>query len=568
MTSATGSLARAVHLWLLALAVALVMGFRAWASWRAVVPQVYADEAAYLAMGRLLGGGARWNLGHAATYGPGYSALLAPWFALDLDPPQVYRLAIWTNTVLAGCTVVAYEAVAARITPLRRPWTIAVAALAASLPALVLTANMAWSDNLTPLCFALSLLSMLRFLEQRDQGRGLVLALVVVGGTAAHDRFLPLAVVVLATMGWVAWRDHGARSSASTSAAVLVAGVIATRLVSSEIYDRLYQPGGRVDRLGEVDRVLRLGPGLLSVLGQSWYLLVTTAGLAGLGVVALAREWQRSSSHGAPPRGRPVVGDDRLPLVATSLLLGVAFATSVVFMTDRDTGHHLVYGRYNDAIAGVLVILGLGWLLTERSARSRWVGALAVAMAMGASVATSSLARGDVLAGGYNPPTILGLMAIHRSGPREHLSITIVGLVLLALIAAPNVGRSWRRVTLVVVAVLAIVGGVRGVSYMRGRALPHPEVGAGPEEILGPGEVVAYPVDPGLAAAAFYGYPFYAPSLWLEPTDGSPWEEGAPLILASRHAEPIRAAGYRPVWLDPHSDAALWAAPERSGSSP
>ena len=53
---------------------------------RAVPSPVVADEPAYLAMARLLGGGERWDLGLASTYGPAYSVLLAPWFALGLSP--------------------------------------------------------------------------------------------------------------------------------------------------------------------------------------------------------------------------------------------------------------------------------------------------------------------------------------------------------------------------------------------------------------------------------------------------------------------------------------------------
>lgn len=550
-----GSTDRTPHLGLLVLGVAAVVGFRAWASWRAEVPQVYADEAAYLAMARLLGGGSPWNMGEASTYGPGYSLLIAPWFALDLDPPHLYRMAIWTNTVLAGCTVVTYEALAARVTPLRRPLTIAVAAAAASLPALVLTANLAWSDNLTPLCFALLVLTLLRFLECRTPGRGLVVAVAAVAAAVTHDRFLPVVVVLLATLALVAWNDRDGRGAALLSMGATMTGVAATRLLTGLIHDRLYEPGAAADRLGEVERLLRVGPGVLSFLGQSWYLLVSTAGVAGLGVVALAIAWRRSA------------GEDRLPVVATAALLAAAFVPSVVFMTDRQTGHHLVYGRYNDAIAGVLVIMGLGWLLTDRHLRSRLVGVCAVALTAGASAVILGVTRGDMLDGAYNPPTVLGLMPIDRTGPREVAFITVVSLVLLAFVTFPTFWRAARPAALGVAVGLTLLGGIRGVDYMRARAMPRPEVAAGLEEFLEPGAVVAYPSTSDLGNGTFFGYPFYAPSLWLERTAGNPWEEGASLILASNDSPEIRAAGYRQVWSDPHVGAALWVAPAepRSG---
>ena len=63
-----------------------------------------------------------------------------------------------------------------------------------------------------------------------------------------------------------------------------------------------------------------------------------------------------------PGEGRgPLAGGEIAVLVG---LVGVSFATSAGFMTDRPRPDHLVYGRYNDMFVALLVVLGLGAMVT------------------------------------------------------------------------------------------------------------------------------------------------------------------------------------------------------------
>src|SRR5690606_4147224 len=114
---------------------------------------------------RYLAGGPKWNLGESASYMPLYSVVIAPGEALGLAPDAVYRWAVLTNVVLAALTFLAVEALARRTTPLTGWASVTVAALATSLPALVLSTRFAWSDNLAPLLFAVIALTGLRLLD-------------------------------------------------------------------------------------------------------------------------------------------------------------------------------------------------------------------------------------------------------------------------------------------------------------------------------------------------------------------------------------------------------------------
>lgn len=225
-------------------AVAVVVGVRLWATQLAEFPYIVADETAYLSMGRLLGGGDGWNLGRAATYGPAYSLLIAPWTALGLSPDAQYRAAIYTNVAIAPGAFLLLEALVRRLTRLERPWSI-VAALAGTLtPSLAVLSGYAWSDSLAVFAFLLVVYACVRLVEDPHIDRAGAAALAAVFAYSVHGRFAPAAVVVLVLFGVLGWRLALRRLDALLAAAVLVAGVVAVSMVSGAIYGRLYEPGG------------------------------------------------------------------------------------------------------------------------------------------------------------------------------------------------------------------------------------------------------------------------------------------------------------------------------------
>lgn len=606
--------------WSVVAGTVAVVVLRAVLSTQARYPRVVADEAAYLAMARLLGGGERWNLGLASTYGPAYSALLAPWFALGLSPDAVYRAAIVTNIVLAGLTFLALEALARRIPGVTRPLSSGLALVAASLPALVATTNLAWSDDLAPLVFALLVLALLDLVARpRPLGAGLLVVVAVVG-YAVHGRFLPLAPVVLGVVVVLGLARRLRWPVVAAAGAGLVVGLAAVQLASQALYDRLYDPGQVTQGLNEADRIGRLGPLVMSTTGQLWYLLVTTAGVAGIGGLALmatsggqlrtawaasadddppaavAARWRRlldqvvgrrfdvdSPSDDSVTRGDDVVSEVIAPTraprptepsgppaplatAACVALVALALATSIVFMTDRPRGDHMVYGRYNDLFVGPLVLCGLAVLAVSRDrVRTAVLAGLAL-VAAGASAVVLWRYRQGLLSGGYLVYPVLGLVALDHEGPPALPGATVVAVVLgvgLAGLAVALPGRARPVAVVAVTAALCVVGSARAVDRIDPSGTGDPRGFALVAEVLGPGDRLAWVAsDPAFPIApGFYRDQLYTPDIPSVRLAGTPWEDGEPfLVTGATHPGPA-AAGYRLAWVDPGSALGLWVAP-------
>jgi hypothetical protein len=575
---------RRTHRGLLLLGALVAVIARVLVSRHAVAPEVVADETSYLSMARWLAGGDPWNLGRAATYGAGYSVLIAPIFRLFDDPDQIFRAIVLLNAALGGLLVLALEAVARRLTNLRRPWTIAAATLAACLPALVVTSNHAWSDNVTPLAFALLLVAGFRLVESPGVRSAAVLVVVQGAAYATHGRFAPLALVTLALLVVLAGTRRLDGRVAGGAGVALVVVMVAVKAANDRVYEAVYQAGGGVTQTTrELDRILDLVPLSISASGQFWYLVVTTAGLAGFAVVALLRAGWRSA---APIRARLSarfgdlgasttrgslddlgLGADRLQLLWFTALAALSFAVSSGFMTDRERPDQLVYGRYNDTIVGPLVLIGFATLTAlTASRRRRIVDAVVVALAAVATGGYVWTLRLDLLEQPFVPTTILGLLALDEDATQQLRVVTLIGLGVFALAAAaalvPRSARTGRVALAVLLAVAVPVGIGRSAERYatdRGARVTSTEA---LRDLLGPDDEVVFALGAGAGVQGFYRYPFYDEDLrFYDDRDAHPWDDGHELVMAPLASDGAAAAGYRVMWVDPNSPNALWVGP-------
>lgn len=561
--SAPGEMAfRRLHLTLVGALIVVVV--RVWASWSARVPQVVADETAYLAMSRFLAGGPAWNLGESAPYMPLYSLVIAPGEVLGLSPSAVYRWAVVTNVALAGTTFVVMEALARRTTRLQPPWTTVAAVLATSLPALVLSTRLAWSDNLAPLCFALIALAGLRLLEAPTPVRAAAFALTGIAGYAAHSRFVTVIGVMAVALAVLGVRRALDRRVAAAAVAAMVGGVVLMNAVIANMSSALNMSGREAS---EFSRLLELGDLAMSILGQAWYLTVTTAGIAAFGGFALARGmWSTWRARVAEPRpatpsdGNPMAGGELLLLVG---LIGISFATSAGFMTDRPRPDHLVYGRYNDMIVAPLVVLGLGALAGawnwRRAAIETGLGVAGVAL-------TAQLLWSEhleTLTGPFMPGTIMGLFALDPLATQRIRSIAVLAAGVIVLVAGlALVARVIDRPALLFGGIAALLGLslVRATTTFERYAQPDPSAVMAVSEMRPDGERIVCAMTAGCPLLNFYRYQFYLPDHPIDLTWDESWRE-ADVVLGGREgadAALLDDLGYELVWADPTSHGALW----------
>jgi hypothetical protein len=288
--------------------------------------------------------------------------------------------------------------------------------------------------------------------------------------------------------------------------------------------------------------------------------------LAGLGTVALVRAARRRHGPGPSPHPR----DARLVLVTAGALV----ALSVVFTADRWRPDHLVYGRYNDAVLGPLVLVGIGALVTAGSRRIVKDGTLVVIALVAAGVTLHLLRDEELRAGGAVRSMVLGLQAyVGEATAIRVLPVTVTAVLVSAVVIVTAVLAQSRGALLLVAVVLLAVG------YARTRPIVDRgmnswavagDVQRVRDTILPPGAAVGIHFVPdGEDPAASWSeqrlramlYQFYLPENPLYRDGDLPPDRPTPFVFAPLGDPALTAAGAEVVWRDPRVAVGLWIDP-------
>ncbi|MGH9272730.1 MAG: hypothetical protein ACRDZ2_15840, partial [Ilumatobacteraceae bacterium] len=356
-------------------------------------------------------------------------------------------------------------------------------------------------------------------------------------------------------------------------AAILVIGVLAMLAVarySAWLVDRIWEtPTTTNSAEGVAGRLSAPGPITLSLAGQVWYQLVATAGLAGVGAIAVGLAARRRRAGDLAPRPSPGVA--RIVLIASSALIVLA----VVFMSDRLRPDQIVYGRYNDAVVGPLVVVGVAALVTASQRFLAWSMAAVVAVLIG-TTAVVEIWRADALAEpGIVRAMVLGLAAFTGFDAIDVVAVArwaviVVVLVALGAIATRSIGRRWSFVAALVP--LLVVGFARTSHVVEGAmnswALPAASVDQLRQE-LPSGEAVRFRVVPNREdPAASWGdqrlrtmvYQFYLPTNAM--TEETPDAAVTAGWVFGPVGDPgLTDAGGEVRWRDPRYRIGLWLVP-------
>lgn len=576
---------------------ALVAVIRWWTSHRRELFHITPDEPGQLAIARFVGGMARWNMFDRSTWRPAYGTLIAPLHWMTDDPVVAFQLALVVNALLGGLACVLLCLLARRLTTLSGAGCVIAGVLVALAPAVLFSTNWTWSESLVVVTCLGALLAALRFYDAPALGQGLAVVLLATVGFAAHSRLLPLfglAVVLVVVV--VLQRRLPARMGAVVVGigAVALWGVVR---YSAWLVDRIWEtPTTTNSADGVVDRLTSPGPIAVSLAGQVWYQLVATAGLAGVGAIVLGaaalgrrRAEKQSPSvrveatglgHGGRRptgrRSRPSTGETRPPPAAARIVLvacGALIALAVVFMSDRLRPDQIVYGRYNDAVVGPLVVVGIGALVT--ASRRLVICSVGVVLAvLGIAAVLVEAARGDALAEpGTVRAMVLGLAAFTGFDAIDVSAISVVAALVIAVVAVAALvvrrRRRWWPVVAVLVPVLAVgyvrTGDVVDVT-LNSWAINDASIER-LRDALPSGQPVRFRVVPNSQdPTARWGdqrlrtmvYQFYLPTNAMT-EDGA---EVAPGYVFAPIGDPdLTAAGGEVRWRDPRFRIGLWLVP-------
>lgn len=404
----------------IAVIVAIVRGTY---SWGRVSFLLSPDEFAIGGMARYLSGTGSWNMFAASTWRPGMSTVLVPVAWLTDDPELFVRISLLVAAVIAGWSAMWLAAIGERVTELRG-LALGVAVVAVmSLPAALSATSYVWAEPLVTLTFLAGVHCTMRFSDTRS----LTFAAAAIGwsvlGYTTHGRMLPFVVVTVVVIVGQLLRSRRWLEALGAAAAGTF-GVVLSDAFANHVFAAVWEVEGSENTVGTViDRLTDPVEILDAVVGQTWYLLATTLGIAAFGLAALG---ERAL---APDTGR-----HRPARVLLALTLPM-FAVSIVFISGRVRADYFVYGRYNDAIAYPLLIAGVGWLFSG-DRRGAWRPVALVVGLTGAMGLMVHQLHAHQMKTGAVLPMIAGLQPIvPDSGSVPVLAATLLAVGLTAAIA-------------------------------------------------------------------------------------------------------------------------------------
>lgn len=519
-------------------------------------PVLVADEIGYLTNARVIAGGIAGQLEQAPFYRGGYSLLIAPLVELGASPTFTYHLVLALNAALAASVLPLLYLLLTRFAGVRPELAIWAAAGGALYPALTVLSQVAMSENALFPLVCLWLIAFGGLLTVRE-GRGDLAWAAALGAAtgalwAIHNRMFVAILLALAGMAWLTAKRRLRPAALVLGAAIVAVAFYGVHLLDDFLIDRNYA-GSAPDELSErMDEILRFGgmrTALANLIGQSWYLLAATFGLAAAAVADFASGRRRRGDE-AEERRLPILG---VLLALTVLLLLVSAAA----FPERTRPDMLIYGRYTEVVAPALIAFGLA-ALSRVSAWRRFAWPL---VGFGALTAVVVLIRAT--ADDPDPANRWNISALPfvtvQLGPAILIGAAVVALAGAWLLLRAADRAPWAPGVVAVALFLPVIAygawnpvrSSQRAAYPAGWTSPQAAAeGAGAEKI-------AYDLD-SYDAIGLYSLQWFLPNTEVTLFHGNREKPGTELVLADGAWPRRRGSSAQPLWREVGRDQVLW----------
>jgi len=407
------------------------------------------DQWGYIGSARFLAGDSHpYVLPSFPYFSYGYSIVLAPLVRVYRDPGELFTAIKVVNALLmASVLPLAYAF--SRVVLMASRSRAAVAALVAALvpPCLAHPSGILAENLVLPLTMA-TVLACWLFLTERPTWQRLLFGPAMVWLHVSHNRFaiaLPVFFVILL----VAWLSRLVTPRVTMANATLAVGllvlaqILRDRIVAARWVDGIETPQGPASDVLDLlqDRSL-LQAYLLEAVGQAWYLVVGTLGIAALGLWSVL-VLLRSRQEGPLPRGfRDPVCLTLGFLMASAL--GV-FMTSTYFFTRVENGSEgFIAGRHNESFVPMWVAAGVLVLLQANERRSRTLRPLVGAM-VGIVALSGVLLVGRNAADWRGDYSSLNVPAMVHYAPLDERLVPVAALLAVGTLALAALCTATRR---------------------------------------------------------------------------------------------------------------------------
>lgn len=528
-------------------------------------PVLVADEMGYLGNARALIGGIGAQLELAPFYRGGYSLLIAPLLKLSSDPGVEYHLVLVLNAALAAAVFPLLYVLLSRFAGVPTRVALWAALAGAVYPAITVLSQVAMSENVLFPLVCVWLICFAGLLSTHPARHGLPWAIALGATTGAlwavHNRMIVAVAVAVVGMAWLAYRRRLRPTALAAGVIVIALFVLGTHFLDSFVVDHNYGGSATDEFTSRMHQLLHLAglrTSLANLLGQTWYLLVATFGLAAVALdrCLRGRPRRREEAGPRPDRSRGIVA---VLMIFTGLLLLISASA----FPERTRPDMLIYGRYVEVVSPALVAFGIAALAARRHARRLAWPLVGFAVLTGAVMLIRATASDPETPSRWNVSALPFLTM--RLGAAVLLGAAVVavaGAVLMRLAS----GRGTRALGLAALGLfVAIVvystwnpvrSSQRGV-YPSGWSSPQQ-----PVEAAGGGPI-AYDLD-HYETTGLYAFQWFLPSSRIVFFHGDREAPGAPLVMSGRgYGREHPGSHAVAIWGAAGRDQALWRPRDR-----
>lgn len=515
-------------------------------------PVLVADEIGYLTNARVIAGGIPGQLEQAPFYRGGYSLLIAPLIELGSSPAFIYHLVLALNAALAASVLPLLYFLLTRFGGVRGELAFWAALAGAAYPALTVLSQVAMSENALFPLVVVWLIAFGGLLSVQRGGREVAWAAGLGATTGAlwsvHNRMVVAILLALAGLIWLPAAKRIRPAAAAVGIGAIALAFLGVHFLDSYLIDHNYAgsaPGELSERMDDLLRFAGLRTALANLIGQSWYLLVATFGLA----AAAAWDFLRSRRGDGEERPAPALG----VLLALSALLLLISASAFPERTRPDM---LIYGRYTEIVAPALIAFGLAALPRVRG----WIWPLAGFGALTALVLVIRATASDPDAANRWNISALPFITV-QLGPGILLGAALVAAVGAGLLLW---SRGHRRLAPALVAIALFVPVTAYGAWNPVRSSQRAVYPAGwesPEAVVAgtDAKTIAYDLD-HYDTIGLYTIQWFLPKTELTLFHGNRQPPSSRLVL-SGEAWADRHPRAEALWSWPGRDQVLWEAP-------
>jgi hypothetical protein len=302
-------------------------------------------------MARWLSGGIRWNMFDHSIWRPGLATLIAPLYWFTDDSTIVYQGALAVNAAAAGLAAVLVAHLTRRLTDLGPIACVLTGGVIALAPASLSASSYVWAEATVTVTFLATVLCVVRFADQPRLSAGIAAIVAAVAGFTFHSRLLTLIPVVTLYTVVAMWRLGRWRRSLALAFVAAITTLLSygySNYIYGAVWDDPLPNNTAANAFSQLGDPLAI---LDALIGQIWYQLVATIGIAGVGIGVLVSRSLRPIERDPAAKPARLV----LMLVVPLVLL------SATFISNGHRPDQIVYGRYNDAVMWPVLGVGIAW---------------------------------------------------------------------------------------------------------------------------------------------------------------------------------------------------------------